>query len=77
EDEVELLLISALMLPSALRVEKVKDLLDRFGSRTQIVVGGAPFRIDPQLGREVGADAVGNSAADAVAIIERFAGGGS
>ncbi len=77
EDEIELLLISALMLPSALRVEKVRDLLDRSGSRIQIVAGGAPFRIDPKLGREVGADAVGNSAADAVAIIERFAGGGS
>jgi len=76
EDEIELLLISALMLPSALRVEKVKGLLDRSGSRTRVIVGGAPFRIDPQLGREVGADAVGNSAADAVAIIQRFAGSG-
>jgi methanogenic corrinoid protein MtbC1 len=77
EDEVELLLISTLMLPSALRVEKVKDLLDRSGSRAAVIVGGAPFRIDPQLGREVGADAVGKSAADAVAIVQRLAGGAS
>lgn len=77
EDGVELLLISTLMLPSALRVEKVREILDRSGCRVQVVVGGAPFRLDERLWKDVGADAMGKSAADAVAIIEKLGGGGS
>ncbi|QWV97329.1 cobalamin-dependent protein [Geomonas nitrogeniifigens] len=55
-DEVGVLLISALMLPSALKVREVRDALDRLGVECRIVVGGAPFRLDPALYREVGAD---------------------
>ncbi|MBJ6798762.1 cobalamin B12-binding domain-containing protein [Geomonas propionica] len=55
-DGVRVLLISALMLPSALKVREVRDALDRLGITCRIVVGGAPFRLDPALHREVGAD---------------------
>ncbi|GFO62189.1 cobalamin-dependent protein [Geomonas paludis] len=55
-DGVGVLLISALMLPSALKVREVRDALDRLGMECRIVVGGAPFRLDPALHREVGAD---------------------
>ncbi|QXE90097.1 cobalamin-dependent protein [Geomonas subterranea] len=55
-DGVRVLLISALMLPSALKVREVRDALDRLGVECRIVVGGAPFRLDPALHREVGAD---------------------
>jgi methanogenic corrinoid protein MtbC1 len=37
-------------------------------------VGGAPFLFDNQLWQEVGADAMGNSAAEAVTIVERLMG---
>jgi methanogenic corrinoid protein MtbC1 len=37
-------------------------------------VGGAPFLFDDQLWQEVGADAMGKSASDAVAIVERLMG---
>ena len=73
-DEIEILLISVLMLPSALRVEKVKKKLIQTNARVKIVVGGAPFRLDKTLWQSVGADAFGSSAIDAVGIVERLTG---
>lgn len=72
QDKIAVLLISVLMLPSALRIKEVRRLLDRAGCRPRIVVGGAPFRFDNQLWREVGADAVGASASDGVTIVARL-----
>jgi methanogenic corrinoid protein MtbC1 len=68
-DGIKVLLISVLMLPSALKVREVRDAL---GPETRIAVGGAPFLFDAQLWQEVGADAMGRSAADAVRIVERW-----
>ncbi len=66
----EVLLISTLMLPSALRVRDLREKLDRAGLRPIIVVGGAPFRFDDRLWRDVGADAMGRSASDALKILD-------
>ena len=74
-EDIKLLLISTLMLPSALNVRDVRAGLQAAGADIQLVVGGAPFRLDPQLWREVGADAMGRTAADAVALVTRFNGG--
>jgi methanogenic corrinoid protein MtbC1 len=71
-DDVKILLISVLMLPSALKVKAVRAALNARGSRVRIAVGGAPFLFDPELWREVGADAMGRSAADAMTIIRRW-----
>ena len=60
------------MLPSALKVKAVRAALNARGSRVRIAVGGAPFLFDPELWREVGADAMGRSAADAMTIIRRW-----
>ena len=60
------------LLPAALKVKAVRAALDARGSRVRIAVGGAPFLFDPELWREVGADAMGRSAADAVAIVRRW-----
>jgi methanogenic corrinoid protein MtbC1 len=73
EDGIRILLISTLMLPSALRV---RDLVMRLKSprrKIKVVVGGAPFLFDPQLWREVNADAMGRSASEAVEILETIA----
>ncbi|MBF0249091.1 MAG: cobalamin-binding protein, partial [Alphaproteobacteria bacterium] len=48
---------------------EVRRLLDETRLRPTIFVGGAPFRFDTQLWREVGADAMGFSATDAVGLI--------
>jgi methanogenic corrinoid protein MtbC1 len=74
EDQIELLFISTLMLPSALKVESVKKKLDQSKSPARIVVGGAPFRLDETLWKEVGADAMGWDPSDAVTLIGKLTG---
>lgn len=77
DNEVEILLISTLMLPSALKVGRVKDALVSRGSSVKIIVGGAPFRLDPTLWQKVGADADGQSASRVTSVIENLVKGGS
>lgn len=71
-DGIEVLLISTLMLPAALRVRALVERLRVVAPCVRVVVGGAPYRFDDQLWREVGADAVGLSAGDILAILERL-----
>ena len=73
-DGIEVLLVSTLMLPSALRVKDVRTKLDDAGEKVKIVVGGAPFRLDDQLWKEVYADAVGKNASEAVEIVKTIRG---
>ncbi len=74
-DHIEILFISALMLPSALQVATVKRLLDLAQSPVRIVVGGAPFRLDDSLWQEVGAHAMGRDASDVLTLIDEVMGG--
>ena len=66
---IAVLLVSVLMLPSALRVRELVSRLRHEGLPTRVVVGGAPFRLDPSLAAEVGADAWGAAAGDAVRLV--------
>ena len=75
EDGIRILLISTLMLPSALRVRDLVMRLKSTRRKIKVVVGGAPFLFDPQLWREVKADAMGRSASEAVEIVETIAEG--
>lgn len=70
EENVKVLLISVLMLPSALKIKAVKEKFSKKALEVKIVVGGAPFRFDSQLWEEVGADAMCLSASDSIATIE-------
>lgn len=63
EKNIRILLVSVLMLPSALRVEELKKQLK--DSSVKVIVGGAPFRFDPSLWEEVHADYCGHNPADA------------
>jgi methanogenic corrinoid protein MtbC1 len=72
EERIEILLISTLMLASALRVEDVVGGLKTGDSAVKVAVGGAPFRFDEQLWREVGADACGRTASDALRIVDEW-----
>jgi trimethylamine corrinoid protein len=71
-DGIEVLLVSTLMLASALRIRELSALLRGAGSRLKLVVGGAPFLFDEQLWREVGADAVGRCATDAPRLVQEL-----
>lgn len=73
-DRIRVLMISVLILPSALKVKDVADKMKAADPAVRIVVGGAPFLFDDHLWREVGADAMGRSAAEAVTIVEGWMG---
>lgn len=71
----KILLVSVLMLRSALLVaDLVKKLKDE-QLDVKVVVGGAPFRFDHNLWQEVGADAMGRDGMDARDIITKMVGG--
>jgi methanogenic corrinoid protein MtbC1 len=68
-DSLDILMLSALMLSSALQVERVRRQLTALRAPARLIVGGAPFRLDPALWQRVGADACGATASDAVRLI--------
>lgn len=70
EAETEILLVSVLMLHSALKISELKKFLAASGAKTRIIAGGAPFIFDDSLWKNVGADASGRGAFDAVRLIK-------
>lgn len=68
------LLISALMDRSARRVAEVVRALRALGATTRVVVGGAPFRLNPELCGEVGADATAPVASAVPALLASLVG---
>ncbi len=73
-DKIEIILVSVLMLHSALKVKHLKEKLDSLNLDVKIVVGGAPFRFDKKLWQEVGADAMCSTASEAVLVIKSVMG---
>lgn len=76
EAEIDILLISTLMLPSALKVKNVVESLRKNGSSVRVVVGGAPFRLDSSLWQKVNADADGKNGTNVKQFIEKLTEGG-
>ncbi len=71
-DNLTVCFISVLMLPSALSVRDLKTALADTDVTTKIVVGGAPFRLDKNLWKKVGADDFGANSGDALALAEKY-----
>ena len=71
-DKVRILLISTLMLPAALRTRDVIERIRMESPGTRVIVGGAPFLFDPGLWKEVGADAMGHEASEALEIVKKM-----
>lgn len=75
KDETRILLISALTLPAALKIAAVRQQLDESGPRAagiRILVGGAPFRFDPDLWRELGVDGAAVNASQVIAAVHQI-----
>jgi methanogenic corrinoid protein MtbC1 len=72
EDQCEILMISTLMLNSALRIKQLKAKLDELQINVKIIVGGAPFNIDPKLWKQVGADATATTASQSIEIVKKL-----
>lgn len=66
--KIRILLLSVLMLPSALKIKELVPELRKRGIR--LMVGGAPFRFDESLWREIGADGTGKNPAEAVDVLK-------
>ena len=60
------------MLRSALKVKEIPNIIGARGGKVIMVVGGSPFLFDPELGREVGADAIGSNGADVSELVKRL-----
>lgn len=75
DHELDALLVSTLMLPSALAVTDLKTRLQELGFRGKLLVGGAPFRLDKQLWKEVGADATADNAMESIQALTTLLGG--
>ena len=71
DDKVELLFLSTLMLASACSIKDAIVALKNAGLNVRVAVGGAPFRYDPKLAVQIGADEVGFVSSDALAIVAR------
>ncbi|MBT3244858.1 MAG: cobalamin-binding protein [Bacteroidetes bacterium] len=70
--DIKVLLLSVLMPPSAL---KIADLVKKLeGQDIKIIVGGAPFRFDSELGNEIGVFATGRDSADALKLMHKIIG---
>lgn len=72
ELQIEILLISVLMLPSALKIRDLRTELDKRNLKVKVLVGGAPFNFDKKLWKTVGADAMGYSPTDAIAVLNEW-----
>ncbi len=72
--ELEILIISVLMYPSALKVKDLSEKLKAIMPEVKLLVGGAPFVMDRDLWKEVGADAMGVTASDDLILIEHWLG---
>ncbi|MBV6340194.1 cobalamin B12-binding domain-containing protein [Candidatus Magnetobacterium casense] len=68
-DKIDVLLISVLMLPSALSIKEVRKRLKERQAAVTIVAGGAPFNFDDKLYEYVEADHMGKTVSDAINII--------
>lgn len=71
-DNIKILLISVLMLNSALKIKELRSRLRMEKLDIKILVGGAPFIFDKNLWKEVDADAMGSNPADAIDIINNW-----
>ena len=74
QDNPRLLLISTLMLNSALRVKILAAEMTKLNLRTKIIVGGAPFNIDSDLWKKVGADGYAPTATKSIEVIKHLLG---
>lgn len=74
KDKIKILLLSVLMLPSALQIKTVIEKLSDTCPDVKVIVGGAPFRFDTTLWQKVGAHAMCRTASEVVPVIKKLAG---
>jgi len=74
EEKIDILLVSILMLNLTSKVRKLRTLLEEEGLGMKIIVSGAPFKFDPLLYKNVGANAMVPDTSELISTINRLAG---
>lgn len=73
KEDAKVIGVSSLLLSTAKYIPELKDELIRRGrADIRVIVGGAPFLVDPRLRDNFGADGVGRTPQDAVRLVEHF-----
>lgn len=72
KDDIEVIIISTLMLSSALKIKELKKELDTINPNVKIIVGGAPFLFDSKLCNRIGADAMSRNTTDIIVILDNL-----
>lgn len=72
EEKIDVLLVSILMLNLTSKVRELRGLLEKEGMKTKIIVGGAPFKFDPLLYKDVGADAMVPNTSELIGTIKQL-----
>lgn len=73
-DDIEVMMISTLMLSSALKIKELKKELNAINPNIKIIVGGAPFLFDSELWNQVGAYSMSKNATDITSILSNLIG---
>lgn len=68
----QFVLISAFLLPSALKCKDIIDTLRTGNVKAKIIVGGPPFKFHFGLAEKLGADGMAVDAFDAIRVLDRF-----
>jgi trimethylamine corrinoid protein len=70
KEQVEAILISALMFNTSIKSKRVRELMDSADLRIPLMVGGAPYNFDAGLWRRMGADATSKNVLEAALELE-------
>jgi len=71
EVKVDIIAVSALMMNAVLKIKQLRKIMDETewsSKKPKLIVGGAPFSLNPNLYKDVGADAFAFSAFDTVDV---------
>ncbi|MFO7882634.1 MAG: cobalamin B12-binding domain-containing protein [Kosmotogaceae bacterium] len=73
-ENIEVLLVSVLMLNSALKIKTIREEINYRNLCTKLIVGGAPFNFDDSLWKRVGANEMGKNTKDAIDLALKMEG---
>lgn len=76
ENSAKIIGVSAMMYSTAMNIKKVRDEINERGydGKIKLAVGGAIFKLRPELSNEIGADGMSDNAIDASRLMEKLIG---
>ena len=74
EHQADIIAVSAMMFTTAINIKKVRQELDKndLSGKIKLAVGGAVFKLRPELVTDIGADGTADNAIEAPALFEKL-----